>query len=170
MKRDNQNITTGDIILMTLESVIFFAQIVLCILFYNYLGLNLVMYFGWAILLAALLLGWQARVAFEEKGEKDEDDSWLHTRTVISAGIYGIVRHPMYLSFAFMPLALVLLSQHWLNAALGIVVMGLLYNDMRREERDNLKKFGDSYRRYMKRVPRVNIILGIIRLAKTAER
>ncbi|OFV67902.1 MAG: hypothetical protein SCAL_001277 [Candidatus Syntrophoarchaeum caldarius] len=31
------------------------------------------------------------------------------------------------------------------------------------EERGNIEKFGDAYRDYMKRVPRINLIAGIIR-------
>jgi len=69
----------------------------------------------------------------------------------------------MYLSFLLMSLSLVLLSQHWLNALLGVVVMGLLYNDMCREERSNLLRFGDDYQRYMERVPRMNLVASAIR-------
>jgi protein-S-isoprenylcysteine O-methyltransferase Ste14 len=166
-RKDNQrNMTTNDIVLMSVETLLFIAQIVVCILFYNYLGLNLLMYCGWAILLIAFLLGWQARVAFEEKGKQDAGDNWLHTRTVVATGVYGVVRHPMYLAFALMSLTLVCLSQHWLNAVLGAAMVGLIYNDMCREERGNIEKFGDDYRQYMKRVPRVNVLLGMIRLAK----
>jgi protein-S-isoprenylcysteine O-methyltransferase Ste14 len=69
----------------------------------------------------------------------------------------------MYLSFMLISLGLVLLSQHWLNLAMGAVLMSLLYNDMRREERSNLDKFGEAYERYMWRVPRINIVLGVVR-------
>ena len=155
MSRDDSprnTMTTKDIILMTLESGLFLAQVVVCILTYNRLGLTLVAIAGWVLLLVASLLGWQARVAFEEKGEQHQDESWLHTRTVVDSGVYGIVRHPMYLSFALIALTLVCLSQHWLNALLGTILIGLLYNDMCREERGNVAKFGDAYREYMARV------------------
>lgn len=36
----------------------------------------------------------------------------------------------------------------------------------KKEERFNLRKWGDEYRQYMKEVPRFNFILGIWRLAK----
>jgi protein-S-isoprenylcysteine O-methyltransferase Ste14 len=74
-----------------------------------------------------------------------------------------VVRHPMYLSFLLMSLTLVLLPQHWLNAVPGVIVMGLLYNDMRREEKGNLERFGDDYQRYMEHVPRMNLVAGTIR-------
>jgi protein-S-isoprenylcysteine O-methyltransferase Ste14 len=113
-----------------------------------------------------MVLGWRARVAFQEQGGSHKGESWLHTRTVVATGIYTLVRHPMYLSFLFMSLSLVLLSQHWLNAVLGATVMGLVYNDMCREEKSNLERFGDHYQRYMERVPRMNLVAGTIRLLK----
>jgi protein-S-isoprenylcysteine O-methyltransferase Ste14 len=48
----------------------------------------------------------------------------------------------------------------------GAVMVGLLYNRMCREERSNIDKFEDDYHRYMEKVPRVNMVLGMIRLAK----
>jgi hypothetical protein len=44
--------------------------------------------------------------------------------------------------------------------------MGLLYNDMCREEQSSIERFGDEYRRYMEHVPRMNFVAGIIRLMR----
>ena len=35
------------------------------------------------------------------------------------------------------------------------------------EEKRNIEKFGDAYRDYIKRVPRINLIAGIIRLIQS---
>jgi protein-S-isoprenylcysteine O-methyltransferase Ste14 len=161
-----RNMTFKDIILMSIETILFLAQVVVCVFFYNFLGLNLVVYLGWAVLLIALLLGWQGREALEQKGEQHPDESWLHTRTVVAVGVYAVVRHPMYLSFLLISLTLVFLSQHWLNAVFGAIIAGLLYNDMYREEQGSLEKFGDDYRHYMEQVPRMNAAAGVIRLIK----
>jgi protein-S-isoprenylcysteine O-methyltransferase Ste14 len=140
---------------------------VLCILFYNSLDLHWLPYLGWATLAVALVLAWRARVAFEARGGSREGESWLHTTTVVDTGIYAVVRHPMYLSGVLISLSLVLLSQHWPNAVLGAIVMGLLYSDMCREEKDNLKKFGADYQHYMEHVPRMNFVVGTIRLMQS---
>ena len=158
--------TPRDVILMSVETLSFVAQVVLCILFFNSLKLNWLLYLGGAIFVFAMVLGWRARVAFETEGESREGESWLHTRTVVTSGIYAVVRHPMYLSFLLISLTLVCLSQHWLNAVLGAILMGLLYNDMRREEKSNIERFGDDYRNYMERVPRMNFVVGIVRLVR----
>ena len=162
--------TPSAVILMSMEGVFFLAQVVLCALFYNYLDLRWLLYLGWATLAVAMVFGWRARVAFEAKGEAREGESWLHTRTVVVTGVYAVVRHPMYLSFLLMSLCLVLLSQHWPNAVLGAIVMGLLYNDMCREEKSNLEKLGDDYQAYMDKVPRMNLVAGAIRLIRRRRR
>lgn len=159
----------GDMILMSIEGIFFLSQVVLCVILYNSLGLRWLLYLGWAILAAAMGLGWQARVAFQAQGGSHEGESWLHTRTVVATGIYAVVRHPMYLSFLLMSLSLVLLSQHWLNAVLGVIVMGLLYNDTCREERSNLERLGADYQRYMESVPRMNLVAGAIRLMQNRD-
>jgi protein-S-isoprenylcysteine O-methyltransferase Ste14 len=156
--------TPGAMILMSIEGIAFVAQVVLCALFYYSLGLRWLLYLGWAIFTVAMVLGWRARVALQMEGRSHEGESWLHTRTVVATGVYAVVRHPMYLSFLLLSLSLVLLSQHWLNAVLGVIVMGLLYNDMCREEKNNLENFGDDYQRYMQAVPRFNLVAGAMRL------
>lgn len=158
--------TPAELVLMSIQALCFIGQVVLCIRFFNSLRLDWLVYLGWTILAFALVLGWRARVAFETEGQSREGDSWLHTQTVVSSGVYAVVRHPMYLSFLLVPLTLVCLSQHWLNAVLGAVVMGLLYNDMRREEKSNIERFGDDYRNYMAQVPRMNLLAGIVRLVR----
>jgi protein-S-isoprenylcysteine O-methyltransferase Ste14 len=162
--------TPKELVLMSIETLAFVAQVVLCVFFYNFLALNWLLYLGWAMFAAAMVLGWRARVAFATRGQARAGESWLHTRMVVATGVYAVVRHPMYLSFLSTSLTLVLLSQHWLNAVLGAVVIGLLYNDMRREERSNLARFGDAYRDYMEQVPRMNFVAGVIRLVRRGTR
>ena len=149
---------------MSVEGICFLLQVVLCVRFYNYLGLRWLLYAGWATLGVAMVLGWRARIDFETKGGSREGESWLHTRRVVATGIYAVVRHPMYLSFLLMSLSLVLLSQHWLTAVLGAIVIALFYNDMRREEKNNLQWFGEEYQHYMEQVPRMNVVAGMARL------
>jgi len=47
--------------------------------------------------------------------------------------------------------------------AILIVLLGLA---MIEEEKRNIEKFGDAYRDYMKRVPRINLTAGIMRKYK----
>lgn len=164
-----RQLTAGDVVLMSVEGACFVTQVLVCVLFYNSLGLGWLVYLGWTSLAVAMVVGWRARVAFQTHGHVKDPRNWLQTSVVVDRGIYGLVRHPMYLSFMLISLGLVLLSQHWLNLALGVVLMGLLDNDTRREERSNLDKFGEAYERYMQRVPRINIVLGVMRRVRSGQ-
>ena len=87
------------------------------------------------------------------------------TKSVIDSGIYGVVRHPMYLGGIFFYVYMILLAQHWLVAILAVIGMVCVYLTMKIEEEERcIKKFGDAYRQYMQRVPRANILVGVIRL------
>jgi len=74
------------------------------------------------------------------------------------------------LGFILFVLALVLMSQHWLSIFSGVVGSALFYRDVLREEQMSVKKFGDDYKRYMQKVPRINFVLGIIRLLQRRKR
>jgi protein-S-isoprenylcysteine O-methyltransferase Ste14 len=57
-----------------------------------------------------------------------------------------------------------LLFQHWIVILLGIPVIPLTYIDLLKADKDGIEKFGDEYKAYMKRVPRANFLLGILRI------
>jgi len=77
----------------------------------------------------------------------------LKQKDLVTAGVYGIVRHPLYVAgiiiFTFSPRITV--------NGLMITVLADLYFifGMLIEERRFLKIFGDQYREYMKTVPRM---------------
>jgi len=158
--------TWKDFVFSSVGGILFIGQIVLCFSFYNWAGLNVLLYLGWIILAVALVLGWRARVAFEDKGGAQEGESWLATSVVVDRGVYAVVRHPMYLSFMLLALALMLISQHWLSVIFGLPIVVFLYLGMRVEEQSNIKKLGDDYIRYVDKVPRVNFLVGVIRLLR----
>jgi hypothetical protein len=49
--------TPKDIVHMTIESLCFIEKIVRCIVFFNSLNLQWLMYLGWSVLAVALVLG-----------------------------------------------------------------------------------------------------------------
>jgi len=56
-----------------------------------------------------------------------------------------------------------LLFQHWIIILLGVPIIPLTYIDLLRADKAAIEKFGDDYKAYMKKVPRANFLLGIIR-------
>jgi protein-S-isoprenylcysteine O-methyltransferase Ste14 len=82
-----------------------------------------------------------------------------------------VVRHPQYLGgILSLFLATLLFYPHWLFLVLGIPGVALLYWGTFEEEKRVIERFGDEYRGYMARVPRMNLILGIIRVMKRRNR
>jgi protein-S-isoprenylcysteine O-methyltransferase Ste14 len=66
--------------------------------------------------------------------------------------------------------ASILISQHWLSAIIGIPIIVWLYTELPKEEEGLTLKFGDDYKRYMQKVPRINFVLGVIRLLQRRKR
>jgi protein-S-isoprenylcysteine O-methyltransferase Ste14 len=76
--------------------------------------------------------------------------------TLVTRGIYALVRHPMYSGFWLMALAQVLLLPNWIAGPAGLVGFGILFfGRVRREEEMMISAFGDEYRAYMGRTARI---------------
>jgi len=89
------------------------------------------------------------------------------TEVLIESGIYKVIRHPLYLGWILSVfIATIFLYQHWIFIVTGIFGIITLYLISIEEERLNIKQFGNSYRSYMGKVPRMNLILGSIRLLR----
>jgi protein-S-isoprenylcysteine O-methyltransferase Ste14 len=148
-------------IILTLVAV---GQIVLAILLYNQDGNTDVINLGWVILWLSAIFGWLPIFTLKKWGDMPKEKSYMLTSVLVDQGIYAVVRHPQYLAGILMSLALPLISQHWAVALFGIVAAAIYYVNTFEEETSAIEKFGDEYRRYMQRVPRVNFLLGIYRL------
>lgn len=75
---------------------------------------------------------------------------------LVTSGIYGHLRHPMYTAFWLMALAQALLLSNWLAGLAGIVGFGTLYVlRIGEEERMMEEAFGEDYRIYSARTKRI---------------
>ena len=120
-------------------------------------------YAGWAILAVGLVFIFLPMVVLRSKGRPEKDKDFTHTTTIVDSGIYAIVRHPLYLGWLLMYIAVILFSQHWLIVIMGILGIVCMYLISRQEDQRLIEKFGDTYERYMKSVPAMNVLAGIIR-------
>jgi protein-S-isoprenylcysteine O-methyltransferase Ste14 len=82
---------------------------------------------------------------------------------LIEWGIYGIVRHPMYLGAMMLFLSWIFFVPHWITVLISSVNIAIVYGFILQGERQNIAKFGDPYRRYTESVPRVNLLAGLIK-------
>lgn len=138
------------------------GQVVIAIIFYDPDGNVNIINLGWGILMVSAVFGWLPIFTFRRRGQVN-GKGYIHTTQLVDSGVYGIVRHPQYLSGVLICVALPLISQHWLVPVPGVVAAVQYYLLALAEEKHNIDKFGDSYKNYMQRVPRMNFILGIIR-------
>jgi len=87
------------------------------------------------------------------RGEVAGNSEGLADRGLITTGVYGIVRHPLYVA----GIVIVTFSPRITVNGLALTVLADLYFlfGMMIEERRFLRIFGDQYRRYMRQVPRM---------------
>jgi protein-S-isoprenylcysteine O-methyltransferase Ste14 len=76
--------------------------------------------------------------------------------SLVTAGVYRLIRHPMYSSFFLLGIAQMLLIPNWFAGLAGVAGAGILYGfRVRREERMMLETFGDEYRAYTAHTKRI---------------
>lgn len=85
---------------------------------------------------------------------------------IFKSGVYGIVRHPMYLGAGFLFIAMACFLPIWVMILLAAINVILIYRFMLIEESNNFRKFGDAYHAYIIQVPRVNFVLGFYKWLK----
>jgi protein-S-isoprenylcysteine O-methyltransferase Ste14 len=88
------------------------------------------------------------------------------TSKIVDSGVYGIVRHPMYLGGMVMFFSHIFFGQNWIVAISTIVGIVCCYLIIRSADQRNIEKFGIDYKRYIKKVPRMNFFVGLARLAR----
>jgi protein-S-isoprenylcysteine O-methyltransferase Ste14 len=157
----NKNMLVTSVIL-TVAAV---GQIVSAIVFYDPEGNPNLINTGWGVMMLSAIFGWLPIFTFRRKG-KVEGRGYIRTTVLVDSGVYAIVRHPQYLAGILMNLALAMITFHWLVVLLGLVAAPIYYLDTFQEEKGCIEKFGEGYQRYMERVPRLNFILGIVRLIR----
>jgi protein-S-isoprenylcysteine O-methyltransferase Ste14 len=94
----------------------------------------------------------------------------MTTTVLVESGPYGIVRHPQFLGVTLMACAAILVSQHWFFVLTGAPLIASMSTWIQEAEKHLLAKFGDDYRRYMEKVPGLNLVLGIIRQLQRGKR
>jgi protein-S-isoprenylcysteine O-methyltransferase Ste14 len=88
------------------------------------------------------------------------------TGALITSGVYGIVRHPMYLGAILLFTAMVCFLPHWIMLLLSAINIIIVYRLMIEGEAQNINKFGSEYQEYMRVVPRANPLVGLMKWIK----
>ena len=157
-----------DVIPSIITSLLLFSQIISGIYLLSNINQNAILaYIGVGLyFFSGLIFGMLPVFEFRKKGRVKKGKSYIHTTKLVDTGIYSIVRHPQYITFILWAIAGMFIFQHWIVIILGIPIIPLTYIDLLRGDKRLINKFGDDYKKYMKKVPRVNFLWGIIRLLR----
>jgi len=162
-KKKSREFTWKEAIIMCLWGPLLLIQLIQTFFINNFLGLTPIFIVGLIIWGLSIYFGFVPFFTFKKRGGVAKGKSYVETTKLVDTGIYAIVRHSQFLAGILWSLAMILVTQHWLNLICGIPVMILIYYEMIRAENDLIKKFGDEYKEYMKKVPRANFLWGIFK-------
>lgn len=79
---------------------------------------------------------------------------WENTENLVTTGIYHYIRHPMYSALLFLAWGALLKSVSIITLVLAGVATLALAATAKAEEVENMTRFGQEYRDYMKRTRR----------------
>lgn len=96
-------------------------------------------------------------ISLKHKGKSETADP-TSTIVLVDTGVYRIVRQPMTLGMAVWSCALILVFQSILSIILGVSSTFCFWMSARKETEYNIKKFGDSYKEYINKVPMWNFL------------
>lgn len=122
---------------------------------------------GWVVWAFGMVLVTAPIIMFPRHGGVAKGKSFVNTTRLVDTGIYAAVRHPQYLGGVLAIFVTTLLwYPHWLFGLLGAIATAIVYMGCREEDQRLIQQFGDDYERYMQKVPRMNILVGIMRLVQ----
>lgn len=104
---------------------------------------------------------WASRMHYKRGGLKHDE-----TIILIKDGPYSVMRHPAVASMILPILLPIILSEYVPFSPLSVVAIIVMsvyiyYGVRMEEEKLDIPKWGDEYRKYMKEVPRFNFIKGL---------
>jgi protein-S-isoprenylcysteine O-methyltransferase Ste14 len=115
---------------------------------------------SWAVWVAAVVF--VAGLVVRWAAQRTLGGQWSHTlettegHQLVTAGVYGRVRHPIYAALTLWAVSQPFLLQNVIAGPGGIVAVLLMwFVRVPREEQMMLDRFGDAYRQYMTRTPRL---------------
>ena len=116
---------------------------------------------GWLLQAAAAILVVPSFYNLRKRGRPT--DAWEQTTVLVDAGVYGRVRHPMYLGTGLWAVGIALGHPTPSSALIAAACVVLTLLASVKEDSYNLRKFGEPSAEYMRRVPLVNVFRGLRR-------
>ena len=103
---------------------------------------------SWILLILSAYVVITGYMLLKRKGKPDSN--FENTSLLVKSGIYGYIRHPLYLSVFLLGTGIMLKNPETLQLILSIINLIAVYITARIEENEMIAKFGEQYRIYMK--------------------
>jgi protein-S-isoprenylcysteine O-methyltransferase Ste14 len=112
---------------------------------------------SWCLLIVSLFLVIHGLSLLKQMGKQNaqrNDAPMLEfekTTTIVTAGAYQYIRHPLYSSLLFLAWGVAFKVPSWLNGLLALVATLFLAATAKAEEAEDIRFFGAPYQEYMKK-------------------
>lgn len=103
---------------------------------------------SWVLLISSLYPVIAGYLLLKRKGNPTRN--FENTSVLVKSGIYGLIRHPLYLSIFLFGTGVMLKDAGKLQVILGLINLFAVYFTALMEEKEMIARFGDEYRQYMK--------------------
>jgi protein-S-isoprenylcysteine O-methyltransferase Ste14 len=103
---------------------------------------------SWFLLIFSAYVVITGYLLLKRKGKPD--NNFENTSLLVKSGIYGYIRHPLYLSIVLLGTGIMLKDMKPVQLCLGVITLIAVFITARIEEKEMIAKFGNEYRLYMK--------------------
>jgi protein-S-isoprenylcysteine O-methyltransferase Ste14 len=128
------------------ESVFILVLLNYRIWFFN--PFSLLQVISWILLILSAYIVIAGYLLLKRKGKPSAN--FENTSLLVRSGIYGYIRHPLYLSVFLLGTGVVFKDPGPAQLVLGVINLIAVWFTSRIEEREMVEKFGEEYRIYMK--------------------
>lgn len=104
---------------------------------------------SWILLILSAFIAVDGYLILKRKGKPDSN--FENTSVLVQSGLYKYIRHPLYLSIFLLGTGVMLKHIGIIQLSLGAVNLTAVYITARIEEKEMIAKFGDEYRKYMRK-------------------
>jgi protein-S-isoprenylcysteine O-methyltransferase Ste14 len=109
---------------------------------------SLLQIFSWILLILSAYVVITGYLLLKRKGKPD--NNFENTSLLVKSGIYGYIRHPLYLSVFLLGTGVMLKDPGRVQVVFGVINLIAIFFTAMIEEKEMIAKFGDEYRVYMK--------------------
>ena len=103
---------------------------------------------SWILLILSAYAGIAGYLLLKGKGKSS--GNFENTTVLVKAGIYSLIRHPLYLSLFLLGTGVMMKDPSIPTLALGVVNLVAVYFTSLIEEKEMEERFGPEYRQYIK--------------------